>query len=131
MVVHPVLAAHTNSHRPLLRNPPSAELLQAALAPIITIATLVVCSLMFGEALQGPHLILSLVVFSLMFPGNVPKASNMRSLIGNVLASWFITVGLLLFIGWATRTLDSFEPHVLYAWVISTPIMLTAAYFFI
>jgi len=43
------------------------------------------------------------------------------------MSSWFVVVALLLLIGWATRTLGSFDPRVVLAWVLATPVALFAA----
>jgi putative colanic acid biosysnthesis UDP-glucose lipid carrier transferase len=124
------MLAANQSHRHLLlhRQLAPAALLQAALAPVVTIGSLLAAALAFDEPFKGPYLILSLIVFSLTFPGSVPKGATIRALAGDVLTSWLVVVGLLLVIGWATRTLDSFEPRVIYTWVIATPLALLAAY---
>src|SRR5947208_6071756 len=43
------------------------------------------------------------------------------------MSSWFVIVGLLLLIGWAARTLNSFDPRVILAWVFAAPAALFAA----
>ena len=121
-----LLAAHPP--RPLLdhRLAPAA-LAQAALDPLVAIGALLVSAFSFGAAFQGPYLILALIVFSLTFPGAPPKSISLRGLAGDVMSSWFVVVALLLLIGWATRTLGSFDPRVILAWVLATPVALFAA----
>jgi len=99
-----------------------------ALDPVVTIGALLISAFAFGEAFEGPYLILSLIVFSLTFPGSSPKGIGIRALAGNVLTSWLVIVALLLLIGWATRTLGSFDLHVILAWVLATPVALFAAH---
>jgi len=123
-----VLAAN-ESHRHLLhRQLAPATLVQAAIAPLVTIGALLISAMVFDEPPKGPYLILALIVFSLTFPGSAPKGATIRALASDVLASWLVVVGLLLFIGWATRTLDSFDPRVVYTWVIATPFALLAVH---
>jgi Undecaprenyl-phosphate glucose phosphotransferase len=122
-----LLAAH-QPHRPLLdhRLAPAA-LVQAVLDPLVTIGALLIFAFALGEAFEGPYLILALIVFSLTFPGTPPKGTSLRALASDVLASWFVIVALLLLIGWATRTLGSFDPRVIIPWVLATPVALFAA----
>jgi putative colanic acid biosynthesis UDP-glucose lipid carrier transferase len=99
-------------------------LAQAALDPLITISTLLACTLSFGGKIEGPYIILGLIVFSLTFPGSPPKHTNIA---GDVLTGWLAIVALLLLIGWATRTLGSFDLRIISAWVLATPLALIAA----
>jgi len=123
-----MLAAHPSS-RPLLGHQlaPGA-LVQMALDPVVTIGALLISAFAVGEAFEGPYLILSLIVFSLTFPGSSPKSVSVRALVGDVLISWLVVVALLLLIGWATRTLGSFDRRVVFAWVLATPVALVAAH---
>ena len=122
-----LLAVHP-PHRSLLdqRLAPAA-LVQATLDPLVTIGALVASVLSFSEAFQGPYLILALIVFSLTFPGAAPKGTSLRALAGDVVSSWLVVVALLLLIGWATRTLGSFDPRIILAWVLAAPVALFAA----
>ncbi len=122
-----MLAAH-QSHRLFLdqRLAPAA-LVQATLDPLVVIGALLLSAFAFGKTFEGPYLILALIVFSLTFPGTPPKGTSLRALAGDVMSSWFVVVALLLLIGWATRTLGSFDPRVILAWVLAAPVTLFAA----
>ena len=122
-----MLAAH-QPNRPLLdhRLAPAA-LVQAVLDPLVTIGALLIFAFALGEAFEGPYLILALIVFSLTFPGTPPKGTSLRALASDVLASWFVIIALLLLIGWATRTLGTFDPRVIIPWILATPVALFAA----
>ncbi len=122
-----MLAAHP-SHRPFLdhRLAPAA-LVQATLDPLVAIGALLLSAFAFGKTFEGPYLILALIVFSLTFPGTPPKGTSLRALAGDVMSSWLVVVALLLLIGWATRTLGSFDSRVILAWVLAAPVALFAA----
>lgn len=105
-----------------------AALVQAALGPALTIGTLLACAFAFDVPFGGPYLILALIVFSLTFPGSAPKETRLRALAGEVLTSWLTIVALLLFIGWATQTVGSFDRQVMFAWVVVTPVALLPAH---
>ena len=93
----------------------------AAIDPLIAIGTLLGCMALFHVPFQGAYLILGLLVFSLTFPGQSPGAGNPGALAREVAASWSITVVVLALIGWATRTVEVFDQHVLVAWLVATP----------
>ena len=101
--------------------------MQATLDPLVAIGALLLSAFAFGKTFEGPYLILALIVFSLTFPGTPTKGTSLSALAGDVASSWFVVVGLLLLIGWATRTLNSFDPHVILAWVFAAPVALFAA----
>ena len=85
-----LLAAHSSS-RHLLDHPlaPGA-LVQVALDPLVAVSALLVSTFAFGESFEGPYLILTLIVFSLTFPGSCPKGTSIRALAGDVLTSWLV-----------------------------------------
>lgn len=99
-----------------------ATALMALIDPLVTIGVLLACVALYGVRFDGAYLILVLVVFSLTFPGSAPGTIGGGALAREVLTSWGTTVGLLLFIGWATRTLESFDPRALLAWLVATPV---------
>src|SRR5258708_2034758 len=123
-----MLAAHQSQRRLLDHQLAPAALIQVTLDPFVTIGTLLICAFAFGEPIEGPYLILALIVFSLTFPGTVPTGSRLRAVGGGVPINLLVIVTLLLLIGWATRTLDSFNLHVILAWVLATPAALFATH---
>jgi len=105
-----------------------AALAQALIDPAAMIGALFVCAAAFGAPFEGAYLILALIVFSLTFPGTKPKGTSPRALASEITRSWAVTAALLLLIGWATRTVSSFDPRVLAAWVVAAPGLRLAAH---
>ena len=103
------------------RAAPAAQVM-ALIDPLVTIGVLLLAMALFRVPFDGPYLILALVVFSLTFPGQLPGASTVGALAGEVVIGWVTTVALLLFIGWATGTMEIFDPRVLSVWLIATPV---------
>ena len=101
--------------------------MQATLDPLVAIGTLLLSAFAFGKTFEGAYLILALIVFSLTFPATPPKGTSLRALAADVASSWLVVVALLLLIGWATRTLGSFDPRVILAWVLAAPVALFTA----
>ena len=98
-----------------------AVLTRMLLEPAVAIGTLAACAAWFRVPFDGPYIILALLLFSLTFPGHAPRGTSAGAIARDVLAGWVLIVGLLLMLGWATRTLGSFDERVLVAWVAFAP----------
>ena len=131
---YPVLALHPSreTQSSLLRTPPGpGTLLLACIDPLVAIATLAAAVSFFGGRFDGACLILALLVFAMTFPGcfargsaharRRPRARHRRR------AGWRSS-GCSCFLGWASRTLEVFDPRVLLAWALATPAALFAAH---
>jgi putative colanic acid biosynthesis UDP-glucose lipid carrier transferase len=90
--------------------------------------TLVAIAWADGHEFDGAYFILSLLLFSLTFPGTWHLHSSWPAFVGNVLFNWFLIVAILLFVGWATKMLDLFSPLSMLAFFTITPIALLAAH---
>jgi putative colanic acid biosysnthesis UDP-glucose lipid carrier transferase len=110
--------------------PGAAALLQAAIDPLVAIATLAAAVLAFGDSFDGACLILALLVFAMTFPGSLARsgATSAGELALDIAAGWFAVVGLLLLLGWASHTLGAFDERALLAWAFATPAALFAAH---
>jgi len=99
-----------------------AVLVRMVLEPMVAIASLVACASWAGEPFGGPYIILSLLVFSVTFPGRAPRSTSPGAIARDVLADWILIVAMLLLLGWATGALGSFDEKVLTAWFVATPL---------
>ena len=124
-----MLAIHPTHPRLLHSQPGAVALALASVDPAVAIGTLLVSALWFEGHFDGHYLILALLVFSLTFPGGPgrerPTAARQ---ITDILLGWFAIAGLLLLLGWASRTLDGFDARALALWVAATPVLLFAAH---
>jgi putative colanic acid biosynthesis UDP-glucose lipid carrier transferase len=124
-----LIAAEASRPRLLQRQPGTAALAQAAIDPLVAIATLVASALWFHGRFDGPFLILALLVFAMTFPGNLAHdARSAAALALDVVTGWIPVVALLFLLGWASRTLDAFTAEALLAWTAATPFALFAAH---
>jgi putative colanic acid biosynthesis UDP-glucose lipid carrier transferase len=105
----------------------STALLHAALAPTVAIAALSFCAIFFDQPLTGAYLILSIIVFSVTFPGRPVKNGSLGGLAISILSNWLLVAALLLLLGWTTQTLGAFDQRVIVAWILATPVALFAA----
>jgi putative colanic acid biosynthesis UDP-glucose lipid carrier transferase len=115
----------------LLRAPPGpAGGVQACIDPLVAIGTLAAAVTIFGGRFDGACVILALLVFAMTFPGSLARdgGGSAGELALDIAAGWLAIVGLLAFLGWASRTLDAFDPRAILAWAIATPAALFAAH---
>jgi Undecaprenyl-phosphate glucose phosphotransferase len=105
-----------------------AALIRMLLDAVVAIGSLAVAAIYFGVRIDGPYIILSLLVFSLTFPGHPPRGTSPGAIAREVITGWIFIVGLLLMLGWATRTLGSFDERVMVAWIAFTPVAMFAAH---
>jgi putative colanic acid biosysnthesis UDP-glucose lipid carrier transferase len=105
-----------------------AALVRMLLESVVAVGVLAACAYLLGVAFAGPYIILALLVFSLTFPGHAPRGTSAAAIAREVLAGWILIVGLLLMLGWATRTVGSFDERVIVTWVAITPVFLFAAH---
>ena len=109
--------------------PGPGALLQAAVDPLVSIATLGATVSFFGGRFDGACLILALLVFAMTFPGSLAgEAETAGELMLDIVTGWLAIVALLLLLGWASRTLGVFDQRVLLAWALGTPAALFAAH---
>jgi putative colanic acid biosynthesis UDP-glucose lipid carrier transferase len=111
-------------------NPPNAAaMLQRATTPLVAVASLVVACRAFAVPLEDAYLTLALLAFSLTFSARLPQQNGDRiALAVDLLNQWLLVAGLLLLLGWATRTLGEFDRRVISSWIIATPVALIAAH---
>jgi putative colanic acid biosynthesis UDP-glucose lipid carrier transferase len=113
-----------------MRSQPGAgPLVQAALDPLVAIATLAAAVGYFGTGFDGACLILALLVFAMTFPGGLAQEKEKAGdLMLEIVTGWVAILGLLGLLGWATHTLDAFDQRVILAWALATPAALFAAH---
>ena len=114
----------------MLRTPPGpGVLVRAAIDPVVAIGTLAAVVSLFGGRFDGASLLLALLVFAMTFPGSLARdTGSAGELALDIVTGWAAIVVLLLFLGWSSRTLDSFDDRVLLAWALATPAALFAAH---
>ena len=119
--------------------PGPGSLVRATVDPAIAIATLAGAAAWFDGRFDGAHLILALLVFAMTFPGSIVRAepragsraeprAGSAALAVDVVTGWVPIVALLALIGWTSGMLGAFDPRVLVAWTLATPVALFAAH---
>jgi putative colanic acid biosynthesis UDP-glucose lipid carrier transferase len=97
-------------------------LTEALIDPLVLSLSLWAVAYAIEDELRPPYLILSLIVFSLTFPGSSRMHLSAWRLLRNVVAGWLGLAGLLLFLGYATRYSRHFDQEAIAAWLWVAPL---------
>lgn len=98
------------------------KLIEGALDPLILISSLWLLAYYAEGTIGPPYLILSLVIFSLTFPGASRLRLSIERMAFNILFYWFWTAGLLVLIGLTTEYLFRFQTAVIVNWLWIAPL---------
>ncbi|WP_374404467.1 undecaprenyl-phosphate glucose phosphotransferase [Niveibacterium sp.] len=119
-----MLARLEAQRTPLRNNVTLSGVVETFLDPVMVILTLFVSALIFGEAVDADYVILSLIAFSLSFPGNTLLSDPLRRVAKDAFLNAMILAGILLLLGYATGYSSYFPAEVLFAWFASLPVVL-------
>jgi len=104
-------------------------LAETLLDPLTVVFTLWGIGYVWEKTLSPAYMILSVILFSLTFPGGPKVASTAREVIGNALVNWLLIAVLLLVFGFASGYISVFPFDAIITWLWLTPLCLTLAIF--
>ena len=114
---------------------PAVALVKGLLNPIVIVSSLFICTLFYREPFGGQYMVLGILVFLIStqifddvdvfrpMRGARPTAEERK-----VLFDWVLVIGILLFLGFATKLSAQFSRKVVLTWVIVTPFALFLAH---
>ncbi len=101
---------------------------EALLDPIALALSLWVTALVFDGTRRTEYLFLTLVLVTLTFPGKSRLHLPFRRLVFDLVYLSITLTVLLVFFGWATRSLNAFPSRVIVNWFWVTPLCLVVAH---
>jgi putative colanic acid biosynthesis UDP-glucose lipid carrier transferase len=99
------------------------------LDPFSLILSLIGCALYFDDAVDARYVVLSLVVFSLSFPGSSLLSMRPRRVVRQTVINWLLIAFILLFFGYASQYIGNFPTEVVLAWLVAAPVTQLLAHF--
>ncbi len=96
----------------------------AFLDPLLIILTLFAVVLYQGDTFGNKYFILSVLAFSISFPGVSRHEKSLLSAALDILLGWSGIVLLLLLFGYASEYLDAFPRDLVLSWVVLTPLVM-------
>jgi putative colanic acid biosynthesis UDP-glucose lipid carrier transferase len=113
------------ARKQFLNAPPSVPTaIAAVLEPVLAAVSLAVVHAVYGEPFGGPAMALAILLLVLMFPGQNRFGKTGIGVGIDIFLSWAGVLVVLLMVGYATGGLSAFEPRMLLAWAIATPLVL-------
>ncbi|MCC6473284.1 MAG: undecaprenyl-phosphate glucose phosphotransferase [Burkholderiales bacterium] len=116
------------------RQRPLVALLNTILCPVLTAISLWLCAIAYGEPFSGHYLLLGILSFlvSSQVLDDVDLFWHWRPMqlvqaTRGIIVGWAITVGILVFLGYATQLSDQFDYNVIVTWFALTPVLLLAS----
>jgi len=105
------------------------SLIEIFLEPLVLVFSLWIVALAIQGRMGRQEIILSLIVFSLTFPGSSRLTMPPWRMLRHVVLGWFAVSGLLLLFGYGSRYVDYFDPDILITWWWTAPSSLLLAHF--
>jgi putative colanic acid biosynthesis UDP-glucose lipid carrier transferase len=99
------------------------------LDPFSLILSLIGCALYFDDTVDARYVVLSLVVFSLSFPGSSLLSMRPRRVVRQTVINWLLIAFILLFFGYASQYIGNFPSEVVLAWLVAAPVTQLVAHF--
>jgi putative colanic acid biosysnthesis UDP-glucose lipid carrier transferase len=97
------------------------HLIEISIDPLVLALSLWVVAALVEETLAPRHIILSVVVFAITFPGSANLGRSVWSMLKHVALGWLTVSGLLLVFGYLTSYLRYFEEELLVTWWWAAP----------
>ena len=96
--------------------------IEAALDPLVLVFSLWALAFHFEDQVHPAYLILSIIVFSLSFPGTSRLRLPIWNVLFNIVFAWLWIAALLLLTGWVTGYFYRFSMAVIGNWVWLAPL---------
>jgi putative colanic acid biosynthesis UDP-glucose lipid carrier transferase len=104
------------------------SLIETFLEPLVLVLSLWAVALATEGQLTGQDVILSLIVFSMTFPGSSRLTMPVWRLLRHIALGWLTISGLLFLFGYGSRYIDYFDRDMLIAWWWTAPLSLAIAH---
>src|SRR3954469_4555983 len=98
------------------------HLIEISIDPLVLALSLWVVALVVEEHIAPRHVILSVVVFAVTFPGSANLTRSIPSTLRHVVLGWVTISGILLAFGFLTGYLRYFDRDFLVTWWWAAPL---------
>jgi len=105
------------------------NVIELLLEPLVLVVSLWVVALAIEGRIGGHDIILSLIVFSLTFPGSSRLTASPWRVARDIALTWLAMSGLLFLFGYGSHYIDYFNRNVLLTWWWAAPLSQISAHF--
>jgi len=117
-----MLASQVTHLSLLYRGRSTNGLVKALWDPIMAVLVLVAVCWFYDEPFEAPLILLSVVIFAILFPGNVTYQNTNLGILREILVQWPLILLILFGLGYGTHYLDVFDLRILQTWAVAVPI---------
>jgi len=96
---------------------------ETVLGPTLAVASLVFCVLWHDKSFSLPYIMLSLLVFLLLFPGILSLADSRKHMFARSLTAWCAVFSSLYVFGYVTGSLRFYDNRIILSWAVLTPVV--------
>jgi len=114
---------------------PILSFFQRVLDPLIVMGTLYLATLAFGEPFSGYSLVLMVLAFFVasavyryIDPYRTWRSGRLLAYARDTVFGWCLTLAVLYFVGSASGLMYFYDPDVLQAWAMATPLVILASH---
>ena len=97
------------------------SVIEAGLEPLVLVITIWMVAFYFEGELSGAYLILSIIVFSIAFPGTPRLNTSWLDMVLSVLFNWLWMGALLIVTGVVTGYRKEFSDQAMLVWLVAAP----------
>ena len=97
------------------------SVIESVLEPLMLVFSLWVVAIQFEGGLARVHLVMSVIVFLVSFPGKPRLNTHWAMMVLNVLIRWMFTAAIVLLAAVFTSYLPEFSRRAMLAWLVLAP----------
>ncbi len=101
------------------------------LGPVVTVLSLRLINLLYDTPFKGPYMALAIITFLVSFiifrellVKNILRKGPFAIQLKNLLFSWLLLIGTLLFLGYAAKSSEIYSRLIIITWITLTPLVL-------
>ncbi len=105
------------------------------LGPVVSVLSLRIINYLYGVPFEGPYMAMAIITFLIsfiIFRELQVKSSLRRGAftiqMKNLALSWLLLIGILLFLGYASKSSEDYSRRVVITWISITPFVLLLSY---
>jgi putative colanic acid biosynthesis UDP-glucose lipid carrier transferase len=117
-----MLASQVTHLSLLYRGRSTNGFIKAIWDPVTAVLILVGVCWFYDETFDVPLILLSIIVFTILFPGNITYQRSHLGILREILVQWPLVLLVLFGLGYGTHYLDVFNVQVMQTWAVAVPV---------
>lgn len=120
--IRTVRASHASPLNLFHHGTSRSAFIKAIWDPVLAVVILLSADKYFDGYIDSPDILLAIILFSMLYPGNIALHEKVRHLVREVLLLWLPTLAILFLLGYGTHYLDLFDNQAVKTWALGVPL---------